>query len=112
MYFCYNYNYYKNSIRNHLISKHSILNFFEVNPLSRIDIIFSLKTPKKECNLLLFWLIFILTGKKPVILKTLSGFKKKKIKFILTLSPKSFITVLKVFSIFILASHEKKKKWP
>lgn len=28
----------------------------------------------------------------------------------MTLNPKAFITILKVFSIFILSSHEKKKK--
>jgi hypothetical protein len=109
MYFCYNYNYYKNFIRYHLISKHNALNFFETTSLKQIDIIFSLKNNKRECNLLVFWLIFALSGRKPIILKTFSGFKKNKFKFILRLNPKAFIGVLRVFSIFILSGHEKKK---
>jgi hypothetical protein len=109
MYFCYNYNYYKNFISYHLISKHNVLNFFETTSLKQIDIIFSLKNNKRECNLLVFWLIFALSGRKPIILKTFSGFKKNKFKFILRLNPKAFIGVLRVFSIFILSGHEKKK---
>jgi hypothetical protein len=109
MYFCYNYNYYKNFIRYHLISKHNTLNFFEVGGLSQTDIIFSFKNSKRECNLLVFWLIFTLSGKKPIILKTVSGFKKNKFKFILRLSLKALIKVLRTFSVFILSSHEKKK---
>jgi hypothetical protein len=109
MYFCYNYNYYKNFISYHLISKHNVLNFFEAGSLTRVDIIFSLKNNKRECNLLVFWLIFALSGRKPVILKTFSGFKKNKFKFILRLNTKAFIGVLRVFSIFILSGHEKRK---
>jgi hypothetical protein len=105
MYFCYNYNYYKNFIRYHLISKHNILNFFGVGSLKQVDIIFSLKNNKRECNLLLFWIIFALSGRKPLILKTFSGFKKNKFKFILRLSPKAFISILRVFSIFILSGN-------
>jgi hypothetical protein len=110
MYFCYNYNYFKKFTRYHSISKHNILNIFEVGSVSQADIIFSLKNSKRECNLLLFWLIFVLSGKKPVILKTFSGFKKNKFKFILKLNLKAFIGVLRVFSIFILSGHEKKKQ--
>jgi hypothetical protein len=110
MYFCYNYNYYKSFTRQHLISKHNILNSFDVNNLTQIEIIFSLKNNKRECNLLLFWLIFSLTGRKPIILKVFSGFKKAKLKFILRLNARAFIGILRVFSIFILAEHEKKKQ--
>jgi hypothetical protein len=78
--------------------------------MSQIDIIFSLKNNKRECNLLLFWLVFALTGRKPIILKTFSGFKKNKFKFILRLNPKFFIGILRIFSVFILSGHEKKKK--
>jgi hypothetical protein len=54
VYYCYNYNYYKKFTRQHVVSKHNILNFFEVDTMSQIDIIFSLKNNKRECNLLLF----------------------------------------------------------
>jgi hypothetical protein len=110
MYFCYSYNYHKNFIRYHIISKHNTLNFFTVNSFSYVDVIFSLKNNKRECNLLLFWLIFVLSGRKPIILKTFSGFKKNKLKFILRLNRKGFIALLRVFSIFILSGHEKKRK--
>lgn len=110
MYFCYSYSYFKGFTRSHLISKHSILNFFEVDNLSRVDIIFALKNNKRECNVLLFWIVFVLTGRKPLVLKTFSTFKKNKFKFILRLNPKAFIGVLRVFSIFILAAHEKKTR--
>jgi hypothetical protein len=110
MYFCYNYNYFKSFTRYHLIAKHNILNFFEVGSLSQVNIIFALKMNKRECTLLLFWLVFALTGRKPLILKTFSGFKKNKFKFVLRLNPKAFIGVLRVFSIFILAEHEKKQR--
>jgi hypothetical protein len=110
VYFCYNYNYYKNYIRYHLISKHNILNFFEVDRISRVRIIFSLKHNKRECNLLLFWLIFTLSGRKPIILKRALGFKKNKFKFILMLNTKAFVSIMRVFAVFILAEHEKKKK--
>jgi hypothetical protein len=110
VYFCYNYNYFKSFTRQHSISKHNILNFFEVDCLFRVDIIFALKNNKRECNLLLFWVIFVLTGRKPLVLKTFSGFKKNKFKFLLRLNPKAFISILRVFSIFILAGHEKKTR--
>jgi hypothetical protein len=51
-----------------------------------------------------------LTGRKPLILKTVTGFKKLKFKFILRLNSKAFISVLRLFSVFILSGHEKKKK--
>jgi hypothetical protein len=51
-----------------------------------------------------------LTGRKPIILKVFSGFKKVKLKFILRLNSKAFIGILRVFSIFILGGHEKKKQ--
>jgi hypothetical protein len=108
MYFCYNYNYYKQFTRYHLISKHNILNFFEVGKPQQVDIVFSLKNNRRECNLLLFWLIFALSGRKPLILKTFSGFKKNKVKFVLSLNMRAFVGVLRVFAVFILASHEKK----
>jgi hypothetical protein len=107
MYFCYNYNYYKKFTRHHIISKHNTLNFFEVGSLTTADIVFSLKNNRRECNLLLFWLIFILSGRKPLILKTFSGLKKNKIKFILRLQQRAFISLLRVFSIFVLAGHGK-----
>lgn len=110
MYFCYNYDYYKNFTRHHLISKHNTLNFFEIDNVPQVNIIFSLKNNKRECSLLLFWLIFALSGRQPVILKTVSGFKKNKLKFLLTLTPKAFVCVLRTFSIFILSGHEKKRK--
>jgi hypothetical protein len=109
MYFCYSYSQYRNVTRHHLISKHNIVNFFDVDILAQIDVIFSLKNNKRECNLILFWLIFTLSGRKPLILKS-SGFKTNKLKFILQLNPKDFIGLLRVFSIFILSGHEKKKK--
>jgi hypothetical protein len=108
MYFCYNYNYYKQFTRYHLISKHNILNFFEVGKPQQVDIVFSLKNNRRECNLLLFWLIFALSGRKPLILKTFSGFKKNKVKFVLSLNMRAFVGVLRIFAVFILASHEKK----
>jgi hypothetical protein len=110
VYFCYNYNYFKNFTRYHSISKHNILNLFEVENLSQVDIIFALKSNKKECSLLLFWIIFVLTGRKPLVLKTFSGFKKNKFKFILRLNPVAFVGVLRVFSVFILAGHDQKTR--
>ena len=110
MYFCYNNSYYKDFIRPHLISKHSTLNFFEIDGFAVVDTVFSLKNTKREVGLLLFWLIFALSGRKPLILKTLSRFKKNRLKFILRLNLKAFIGLLRVFSVFILSGHEKKKK--
>jgi hypothetical protein len=51
-----------------------------------------------------------LTGRKPLVLKTFSGFKKNKFKFLLRLNPRAFIGILRVFSIFIVAGHEKKTR--
>ena len=75
--------------------------------LPSVEILFSLKNNKRECNLLLFWLIFVLFGRKPLILKTFSGLKKNKVKFILRINQRLFISTLRVFSILILAAHEK-----
>jgi hypothetical protein len=110
VYFCYNYSYFKNFTRSHLISKHNILNFFEVENISQVDIVFALKNNKRECGLLLFWVIFVLVGRKPLVLKTFSGFKKNKFKFIIRLKRAAFVNLLRIFSVFILASHEKRAR--
>jgi hypothetical protein len=51
-----------------------------------------------------------LTGRKPLVLKTFSGFKKNKFKFLLRLNLKAFVSILRIFSIFILAGHETKTR--
>lgn len=110
MYFSHNKNYYLNSIRPNLISKYNILNIFEIKPFYILNLIFILKKNKKTVNLFLFWLIFILLGKKPLLLKTHSDFKKKKFKFIASLNIASVIDLLQAFSIHILSNAEKGKK--
>jgi hypothetical protein len=52
-------------------------------------------------------LAFILVGKKPLILRTFTGYKKKKIKFIVSLNLKGLLPFLKTFSIFILSNQRK-----
>lgn len=55
-------------------------------------------------------MVFILVGFKPLVVKNFSGYKKKNIKFVLTVTRKNFISLLKTFSLFILSKQEKKKK--
>jgi hypothetical protein len=91
------------------MSKHNILNLNKLEPFYKVNVIFALKTTKRECNLLLFWLAFVLVGKRPLILRTFTGYKKKKIKFIVSLNLKKLTPFLKTFSIFILSNQRKNK---
>jgi hypothetical protein len=110
MYFCRQLDYYKKFVRTNIISKHNILNQFEILPFKQINVFFSLKKINRECVLLLFWLSFILIGKKPLFLKIFSGYKKKKIKFIVTLKFKDFVKITKTLAIFIFSNQENKNR--
>jgi hypothetical protein len=101
--------FYIRSVRSKIISKHNVLNLSDLEPCGKVNVIFALKKTNRECNLLLFWLSFVLVGKRPLILRTFTGYKKKKIKFIVSLNLRHLMPFLKTFSVFILSNHRKNK---
>ena len=105
---CQNYFYYNRFIRRYIISKHNTVNYFFNFVFTEVQVIFALKEAKKSVNLLLFWLVFVLIGKKPIIVKTSGLYKKKKIKFIITLTIQDFISSFKMFAFFVFPRQEKK----
>jgi hypothetical protein len=49
-------------------------------------------------------------GKKPLFLKIFSGYKKKKIKFIVTLNFKEFSAITRTLAVFVFSNQGSKNR--
>lgn len=100
--------YYKNFVKLNVISKHNILNSYSLNFFKSVEISVWLKGYKKEVNLLLFWVLYAVTGHRPLVLKEV-GFKKKKITFKLNFNLAHYFLVSRLLSIFVFSKLENRK---
>jgi len=104
--------YYDTTLRSLIISKHNILNTFLVPKIGSVE--FKIKTDLKKNKkiwVIMFWSLFLLTGKKPKIIKTKESSSYLDSSYVynfsVNLSKKNMYFFLTKYTYFILPKLEE-----